>query len=135
VYDLHGPRENGWDSAPEGDPRSDYLINSDLCPYILGNPPAIHDENQVAMKMTRVTRTQDTLLLTDGACGYQGMIDFIYRTDPGYIYYSVRYRHSNKCNVAFVDSHVERMNNPGPGNLLDVAWTGSDTYHNCTLWK
>ncbi len=108
--------------APGGAINVDYVINSDLCPSILANG-TINAESQCAKKLARVTKPSQTLLLADGRHGMLS-VDYIRRTDPGFVVPGVDYRHSDGLNVLFVDGHVEWRKNPGAGNCLDLAYSG-----------
>jgi len=109
----------------------DYLINIDVCPAFWDDG-AIKDESGVAMKMSRVKYPSKTLLLVDGKGGYGATIDFLLRTDPGYVSCSVDYRHSDGCNILFVDGHVAWQKKPADGSYLDIANIGGIVG---TLWE
>ena len=126
---LHRCPTEGF--PPNNNPSSDYLINRDLCPYF-NTDGTIERESQVAKKMNLVKNPSKTLLLIDGKLPYGSVIDFIMRTDPGYVYCSVDYRHSDGCNILFVDGHVAWQKKPADGSYLDIANIGGIVG---TLWE
>jgi len=118
-------------SAFAGIATSNYLINMDLCLYIR-NDGTVTNESLVAKKMGRVKNPCKTLLLVDGKTGYGSVIDSLMRTGPGYAHCSVDYRHSDGCNILFVDGHVVWQKKPADGSYLDIANTGGIAG---TLWE
>ncbi|OGV55620.1 MAG: hypothetical protein A2X49_02625 [Lentisphaerae bacterium GWF2_52_8] len=101
---------------------SDYLINWDVCPVVQTGGTILPSGGAVppATKFAAIKQTTRTLLLIDGRYGY-GNLDYRQRTDPGYQWCSVDYRHFIGANMLFVDGHVTWSHAPMPGQQLDVA--------------
>ncbi|MCM8771468.1 MAG: prepilin-type N-terminal cleavage/methylation domain-containing protein [Candidatus Omnitrophica bacterium] len=112
----------------------DYLVNQDVCPYIRADG-TITTPNEVAFKISRIKKPDKTLFLIDGRYGYGGVIEYVGRTNPGFQYCAVDYRHSQGANVLFVDSHVEWKKMPAPGGILDVAYRGVIYYDGSIMWE
>lgn len=113
----------------------DYLINSDVCQEFYADGTPARPE-QVAQNISRISQPVRTLLIVDGQWYYNGVIDSMDRTDPGYQWVSVAYRHSGGAILAFVDGHVERRNQPAPGRYLDIACPNPGAiYYLQILWE
>ncbi len=80
----------------------------------------------------RIKKPSKTLMLIDiKPLDYiGGDVDYLNRTNPGFQYCSVDYRHQGGANVLFVDGHVEWMKAPQPGRYLDIAFQSSSI-----LWE
>jgi len=112
----------------------DYAMNADLGPYI--NPDGTIDTpGEKAFKISRIKKPSKTLLLIDGRYAYGGVIGSVGSTNPSFTYCSVDYRHSKGLNILFVDSHAEWRPQPGPDQILDIAYRGNVYYEGCIMWE
>ncbi|MCM8768319.1 MAG: hypothetical protein NC911_01335 [Candidatus Omnitrophica bacterium] len=82
----------------------------------------------------RIRKPSKTLMLIDMRDGHTD-IDYLGRTNPGYQYPAVDYRHQAGANIAFVDGHVTWMKSPLPGDYLDIAYQDARTSGNGVLWE
>jgi len=121
---LHRCPTDSIYSPEEGNYSVDYAINSDVCPWVAADgsvkPAWTVGPIAAATKISRVNKQAGTLLLVDRVDGV-GTLDYMDRTNPAFSNPAVDYRHSDGCNILFVDGHVDRLENPGPGNHLDIA--------------
>jgi prepilin-type processing-associated H-X9-DG protein len=108
------------------------MINCDIAPYLQADG-TIKDYSQVQSNILRLKTPNKTLLLIDGTYA-NTILGEIFRTDPSYTYASVRYRHSYNANILFLDNHVESTERPAPGEYIEIARHGGDSWGS-TLWK
>lgn len=110
-------------SSPDGHVSSDYTVNQDVYGYINSSGTLTNRQ----LKISQVKKNSRTLSFID-ARYTQPTIEKIERTDPGYLYTGVDYRHSGGANIIFLDSHSEWRRSPTPGSYLDIAYEGGRLY-------
>jgi len=138
------PRGEWWFCDVDLEPGSwnypNYGINLTMAGHInsSGNwsnwVPSIPDRGTVPRRMTILTQTTRTMLITELKSTSVGF-EYIARTDPGSNHLLVRYRHAGAANVLFFDGHVERMGRPEPGEYLNIANEPGSNGTVRKLWK
>jgi prepilin-type N-terminal cleavage/methylation domain-containing protein/prepilin-type processing-associated H-X9-DG protein len=93
----------------------DFSINTDIFPSIKSdgtvNPAWTFGPVPVALRITRLNKTDRTLFIADRRDGYTG-IDYRDRTNPAFANYSIDFRHGTGVNVLYGDGHAARASNP-----------------------
>jgi len=114
---------------------SDYLVNVDVMMQIQEDG-TILDENEVAKKISRIKKTDRTMILMD-AHYTRTNLWFIEKIDPAYSSTRPHWRHSKGVNILYVGGHVEWMKKCKSGNDGKDAKIAYEYYgvNDSKLWE